>query len=232
MKMGKLQSKLSLLIAATTILAGSALVISTAPVQAQTILEQEGSLAPAQGEHTFTGNAGQSVVITLDSEDFDTVLSVLGPDGEEIAYNDDSGNSLNSRVIITLPTRGTYTAVARSFSGQAGDYTLSVREASEYEDAFSRAETALYEGDYAAAIAAYNEAIQLNSEDPLAFEGLADALYAEAQSLMPEEVERIIANYERAAELYEAEGNTEAAQYLREQITYIDAPEVPYYPPF
>jgi len=66
---------------------------------------------------TFEGSAGENVTIDMTSED-DTYLILLGPDGTIVAENDDY-DSLDSRVEASLPSDGTYTIVATSFSPRA-----------------------------------------------------------------------------------------------------------------
>ncbi|MET0646341.1 MAG: S8 family serine peptidase [Pyrinomonadaceae bacterium] len=90
---------------------------------------------PAGGDHfadayTFTGTAGQQVAISLSSTAFDTVVYLLGPGGNVLASNDDGGGGTNSRIpatsgFFTLPSAGTYTIQATSFSAStAGTYSL------------------------------------------------------------------------------------------------------------
>lgn len=113
------------------------IVLLTVPVMAQdaeTIEigeELEGSLtgsAPA-ASYTFAGESGQFIIITLVSSDFDAYLRLLDEDGEEIATDDDSAGSLNSRIgPLEIEANGDYTIVASSLGGTAsGDYTLSLQ---------------------------------------------------------------------------------------------------------
>lgn len=84
-------------------------------------------------EFTFTGAEGDSVVITLISDDFDTYLTLLDADGNEVAYDDDSAGSLDSRIgPFTLPADGDYTIVAQSYAYRngsgagTGDFSLTL----------------------------------------------------------------------------------------------------------
>ena len=79
-------------------------------------------------EHSFDGKAGQFVLITLESQDFDTYLVLLDPNGEVLAENDNAGASSNSALAVTLPITGRYRAVAnaRDRTGR-GSYQLTVR---------------------------------------------------------------------------------------------------------
>jgi formylglycine-generating enzyme required for sulfatase activity len=81
--------------------------------------------------YTFTGEEGDSVVITLVSEDFDTYLTLLDADDNEIASDDDSAGNQDARIgPFPLPAAGDYTIVAQSYeyrngSGAAtGEYSL------------------------------------------------------------------------------------------------------------
>ncbi len=82
--------------------------------------------------YTFSGAAGQRVAIAQSSTAFDTYLQLIGPSGTVIASNDDGGGGTNSRIppgtgYITLPSTGTYTIEASSFTVNAtGAYTLSL----------------------------------------------------------------------------------------------------------
>jgi CHAT domain-containing protein/tetratricopeptide (TPR) repeat protein len=83
-------------------------------------------------EHTFEGKAGDQIVIELSSEEFDTYLILKKPDGEVIAENDDGISGTDSVVIITLPTTGTYTILANTYTaGATGSYQLERRAATE-----------------------------------------------------------------------------------------------------
>jgi hypothetical protein len=82
--------------------------------------------------YSFTGTANQAVTISLTSAAFDTFLYLLGPDGTVLVADDDGAGSTDSRIpagtgFFTLPTNGTYTIEATSFSrGATGSYTLSL----------------------------------------------------------------------------------------------------------
>ena len=84
-------------------------------------------------EYTFTGAEGDSVIISLISEDFDCYLTLLDEDGDELTYDDDSAGNLDSRIgPFSLPADGEYTIVAQSYafrngSGEAtGEFDLTL----------------------------------------------------------------------------------------------------------
>lgn len=80
-------------------------------------------------EHSFQGNAGQTITISLESSEFDTYLILLGPNDQVIGENDDaSPNTLNSTLTITLPVTGTYRIIANAYDAEGqGRYLLTIR---------------------------------------------------------------------------------------------------------
>jgi hypothetical protein len=90
----------------------------------------EGSLETGQlsAPYTLSGNRGDVVTITLESDDFDTYLTLLDPGLNEIAANDDSDGSSNSSIVdVTLSTSGDFTILVDSYNRlQTGNYSLSV----------------------------------------------------------------------------------------------------------
>jgi hypothetical protein len=82
-------------------------------------------------EYSFTGRAGQEIVIDMNSPEFDTYLFLLAPDGSFLADNDDiSGSNFNSQIRVTLPSNGVYTIAANGYdSSSLGRYNLTVTTA-------------------------------------------------------------------------------------------------------
>ena len=75
--------------------------------------------------YTFTGEAGQRIVITMSSQELDSYLILLDPNGNSVAQDDDSADNLDARIEVVLPVDGTYTVYANSYgSGAAGAYTI------------------------------------------------------------------------------------------------------------
>ena len=234
---GKFQNKVTKGLMAAAVLTGVAGIAHQAAL-AQSLLQQEGTLAPMEDAYTFDGAAGQTMTIELQSEDFDPVLLLKGPDGEVLTSNDDYGGTLNSTIVIELPEAGTYSAVASSFSGQGGSYEIEVRPASEYEKVFSRAYNLSLSEDYTDSIEAYTAAIALNDTDPSAFFGRADArinqayLVATAEIDTPDDlpqniVDAVVADYLKAADLLEQQGEVGPAASLREQAEYFTGGSTP-----
>lgn len=198
---------------------------------AQAMLKQQGTLEPMEDTYSFDGEAGQTMTIDLESEDFDTVLLLRGPDGEILTSNDDFGRDFNSRIVIELPETGTYSAVATSFSNQGGSYQIEVRPASEYEQVFSRAFDLIVSEDFSEAKEAFTAAISLDDTDPNAYLGRAEAAVNEAyifsevqidgpQDLPADVIEAVVADYFKAADLFEQQGETDIAISLREQTQF------------
>lgn len=78
----------------------------------------------------LVGQAGETVVIDLISDDFDAFLLLAGPGLMGVQSDDDSGGACNSRLMLELPESGTYRIVV-SAVGEAGDGSFSLRAAGE-----------------------------------------------------------------------------------------------------
>ncbi len=81
---------------------------------------------PDADRWTFRGAAGDYVSITMVSSSIDSTLELLGPDGSSLTYNDDGLGYPDALINTYLPSSGTYTILARSLSGNAGQYTISL----------------------------------------------------------------------------------------------------------
>ncbi|MEA5462929.1 PPC domain-containing protein [Leptothoe sp. PORK10 BA2] len=69
---------------------------------------------------------GDQITIDLISEEFDTLVSLLGADGNTVSENDDGPDgSTNSLLFARIATSGQYTVRVRSYAGQGiGDFSL------------------------------------------------------------------------------------------------------------
>jgi hypothetical protein len=77
---------------------------------------------------TFYGQAGEAVTLDVVSSDFDAYAVIQDMSGNVLARDDDSGGTLNARIIFTLPYTGNYRMVANTLRvGATGAYSLSVR---------------------------------------------------------------------------------------------------------
>ena len=83
----------------------------------------------------FTAEEGQfyQVDVALGSLP-DSVLTLLGPDRWELAYNDDHGDSLASRVVWEAPESGDYYLVVEAAGFDAGSYTLTISHSTIVDD--------------------------------------------------------------------------------------------------
>jgi len=92
----------------------------------------KGSLTAEAKErvHEVKLTAGNTCVIDMESNQFDTYLRLEDDKGKVLDENDDiSKDNPNSRIIFTPSTHGTYRIVATSFQQRgAGAYTLIIRE--------------------------------------------------------------------------------------------------------
>jgi hypothetical protein len=81
--------------------------------------------------YSFSGQAGDNVVILMESNDFDSYLTLTDSEGFELISNDDGAGNLNSLIgPFELPETGTYIVEARSFGGSGtGEYTLKLDRA-------------------------------------------------------------------------------------------------------
>jgi hypothetical protein len=86
--------------------------------------------------YTFEGEAGDTVTIDMrvanSNNNLDTFVILVGPDGQELASNDDVDLATTNSAIIdfTLPADGTYTVIATRFEGpdglSSGEFALTV----------------------------------------------------------------------------------------------------------
>jgi hypothetical protein len=80
--------------------------------------------------YVYQGRAGETVSISLSSDDFDTYLVVgriVGGALETLESNDDGPDGTNSLIRVTLPEDGDYVIRANSLvGGETGAYTLQV----------------------------------------------------------------------------------------------------------
>ncbi|NEQ96189.1 MAG: hypothetical protein F6K30_05625 [Cyanothece sp. SIO2G6] len=86
---------------------------------------QDGSL---YDEYALDGQAGQLLLITLESREFDAYLILLNDSGDIIAQNDDvAPDNTNSTLVITLPDNDIYIVVASGFKQSSrGQYLLTI----------------------------------------------------------------------------------------------------------
>ena len=80
--------------------------------------------------YVYQGTAGEEVMITLSSSDFDAYAMLnrsFGGELEAVANDDDGGAGTDARIRATLGQSGAYVVVANTFAaGASGAYTLTV----------------------------------------------------------------------------------------------------------
>ncbi len=96
----------------------------------QTINDQLTTADPSK-DYLFTGQAGDVVVISESSSDFNSYLHLLDSTGTELTSNDNSGSSLDAQIgPYTLTNTGTFTIRATSIDGSTpGAFTLKLNKA-------------------------------------------------------------------------------------------------------
>lgn len=209
------------------------------PSAAQSILEEQVEFQPQQNAHTFTAEAGQAVIIEMVSEEFDTFITLLTPAGDVLEQNDDYDGTPHATIVAELPETGEYTLLAGSFYGQfGGDYSVSVKPATDYQQVYDRALELMQSEDYGEAAEAYKAAIVLVPDRPNAYLGRADALLRQQAFLLGESFEGpdnlapelradIVQSYETAAQLFAANGEGDFAALILEQAEFIRSGQEP-----
>lgn len=79
-------------------------------------------------DYLITLTEGDQVAIDLASDEFDTLIALIGPDGSTVGENDDGPDgTTNSLLFARITTGGTYTVRVRSYAGEgAGAFRLKV----------------------------------------------------------------------------------------------------------
>ena len=85
---------------------------------------------PYQDRWTFDARAGQRLTIDMMSTDLDSYLTLLGPDGSQLASDDDSGEGKNARISYRSPVAQRLSIICTSYGEtlRSGAYRLCVTE--------------------------------------------------------------------------------------------------------
>jgi len=76
----------------------------------------------------FTGRAGDRITLEMSSDDIDTYLTLVPPDGGEITDDDGGADTNTSRIAITLRQSGQYRVLASSYDDrETGPYRLNLQ---------------------------------------------------------------------------------------------------------
>ncbi|MEM9415436.1 MAG: pre-peptidase C-terminal domain-containing protein [Planctomycetota bacterium] len=112
------------------------------PVAGSGVIEGEfdGSEASLNGNgyvdaYAFEAEVGNTVILTLESDEVDTVLKIKGP-GQLVEMNDDyNSDNTNSQMAFRVSEAGTYYVSATTFrSGEKGGYALDINlDANKYD---------------------------------------------------------------------------------------------------
>jgi hypothetical protein len=111
--------------------------IAVAPIVRQAVasITLQGSLSNGDATdsgkfrdaYTFQGTSGQQVVVDVESADFDTVVTLRSPSGQQQENDDWQGQIRHSRIESGLTETGTYTVYVSSYGASAtGSYTLQI----------------------------------------------------------------------------------------------------------
>ena len=168
--------------------------------------------------YPFSGEAGVSLIIEMQSTDFDTYLILMDRDSNPVAFNDDSEGT-NSRIVVTLPTTGIYAVIANSYdSGEIGSYRLTIREENATTALPSGSRTTVNPeetGGLAQADALMQQVDQLESQGryreaiPLAQQAIAIREEALGEEALP-----VADSLNQLGLLHRAQGNYSAAETL------------------
>ena len=119
---------LSLAAAAVPAIAAQPLAIGTT-VQGQLLATDRPSDRGGRShDYSLRLQQGQLVAVTVKSEDFDPVVIVFRPDGDQLGENDDRDDgSTNALLVVTAPETGSYTVRVNSLpmgDGHVGSYSV------------------------------------------------------------------------------------------------------------
>ncbi|WP_052055993.1 PPC domain-containing protein [Myxosarcina sp. GI1] len=78
--------------------------------------------------YPLEGDAGESFIVSLESDEFDTFVAVMDAEGKILEQNDDiSDDNSNSRLRVTLPDKGVYQVIVNAYDeGGTGSYVLTI----------------------------------------------------------------------------------------------------------
>ena len=90
-----------------------------------------GYLEPATAAYTFEANEGEEVEVELRSEEFNTLLTVRAPSGDE--FENDDFDETNSEVTFTAEKTGMYEVIVKGYNSDAGGaYSVSIETSRPY----------------------------------------------------------------------------------------------------
>jgi hypothetical protein len=81
--------------------------------------------------HEHKMKAGTTYIIDLKSTDFDSFLRLEDSTGKQLAFDDDGGGFPDARITFAATKDDTYKIIATCYDGKVGEYTLTVKAASD-----------------------------------------------------------------------------------------------------
>lgn len=86
------------------------------------------ALLAEQNRWQFEGKADEAISVSVESSDFDAIITLKTSDGDILVTDDDSGNDLNAYFEFTLPTDGMYVIEVSGWGNKTGEYTLEISQ--------------------------------------------------------------------------------------------------------
>ncbi len=85
----------------------------------------EGTINSDDGvTYSLAANTGQLIMISMESDDFDAVLSIADADGNELFTDNNSGEGDNALLVMVAQTDATYIVTAKPSWSSSGAFTL------------------------------------------------------------------------------------------------------------
>lgn len=107
---------------------GRGLVLEMAPPGALVAgTETSGAVGPNNSaSYEVFAQAGQQLYLRAESDQLDTTMTLLGPDGSSLGYSDDA-DGRNPVIELSAPTTGIYRVLVAGYAGAGGPFQLLVR---------------------------------------------------------------------------------------------------------
>lgn len=85
----------------------------------------EGVISDKDGDtYAISATMGQLIMISMVSDEINSLLFISDADDTRLAYDDDSGGNNNARLVYLVQADGTFTITAKSVGSGTGVYTL------------------------------------------------------------------------------------------------------------
>jgi len=113
--------------------------------------------------YPFEGQAGQSITIRLESQDFNTNFNLLlvNSEWQQVSNRDDDAGDTNSQLTAVLPNEGTYLIVVNDLDRRGrGQYQLLITVATDAEERLVEADSLVQQGIQQFNVSLFQEALQ------------------------------------------------------------------------